>query len=67
MGEFPQRLRAARTKQGWSQNDLAVASGIEKPRLSRYENGWVEPRLSTVEVIADALGVNPAALVGWSK
>lgn len=65
--KFPTRLRVARLRLEWTQDILAEATGIEKPRLSRYENGHVAPRLDTVEVLAKALKVKPQWLVGWEK
>lgn len=64
---FPARLRRARLGKDWTQDVLADRTGIEKPRLSRYENGHIEPRLDTVEVLADALAVSPGWLVGWER
>lgn len=65
--QFGARLRLARRRMDWSQDDLQLASGIGKPRISRYENGHVGPSVQTVKVLADILGVDPAWLVGWKR
>lgn len=58
------RLRDLLEARGWTQSDLAEAAGIGRVAVSRYVNGRREPRAETVAVIASALGVNPADLVG---
>jgi transcriptional regulator with XRE-family HTH domain len=61
---FGQRLRDARIRAGYSQSHLEEISGIPKARLSRYENGHVEPSIQTLERLARALGVSEASLLG---
>jgi transcriptional regulator with XRE-family HTH domain len=61
---FGQRLRETRIKAGFSQSDLEEISGIPKARLSRYENGHVEPSIQTLERLARALAVSEASLLG---
>ena len=45
---FGTRLREARLGAGFSQSELEELSGIPKARLSRYENGHVEPSIQTL-------------------
>jgi transcriptional regulator with XRE-family HTH domain len=59
-----QRLREARLAAGLSQSELEELSGIPKARLSRYENGHVEPSISTLHRLASALNVSEASLLG---
>lgn len=59
-----QRLRAARVGAGLSQSELEDLSGIPKARLSRYENGHVEPSIQTLAKLAQALNVSEASLLG---
>jgi transcriptional regulator with XRE-family HTH domain len=61
---FGHRLRAARVHAGFSQSDLEELSGIPKARLSRYENGHVEPSIQTLARLAGALKVSEASLLG---
>lgn len=51
----PDDIKRARFEKGISQGDLADAAGISQPMLSRIERDDVDPSLSTVQQIADAL------------
>jgi DNA-binding XRE family transcriptional regulator len=55
--EFGRRLSAARVGVDLSQRGLARKAGVRRPHLGKLEAGRMEPRLSTVFAIADALGV----------
>ena len=61
---FGNRLREARVEAGLSQSELEELSGIPKARLSRYENGHVEPSIQTLARLARALNVSEASLLG---
>jgi transcriptional regulator with XRE-family HTH domain len=61
---FGNRLREARLGAGLSQSDLEDISGIPKARLSRYENGHVEPSIQTLARLSRALNVSEASLLG---
>ena len=61
---FGNRLREARLGAGLSQSELEELSGIPKARLSRYENGHVEPSIQTLNRLAKALNVSEASLLG---
>src|SRR4029453_14021779 len=61
---FGNRLREARLSAGLSQSELEEISGIPKARLSRYENGHVEPSIQTLNRLARALNVSEASLLG---
>ena len=61
---FGNRLRETRLAAGLSQSELEEISGIPKARLSRYENGHVEPSIQTLERLARALNVPEASLLG---
>ena len=61
---FGNRLREARLQAGFSQSELEDLSGIPKARLSRYENGHVEPSIQTLARLARALNVSEASLLG---
>jgi transcriptional regulator with XRE-family HTH domain len=49
-------LREARRRRGWSQADLAARLGTTQSALARLEGGGADPRLSTVQRYADAVG-----------
>lgn len=61
---FGNRLREARINAGLSQSELEERSGIPKARLSRYENGHVEPSIQTLARLSRALKVSEASLLG---
>ena len=61
---FGQRLRESRVTAGLSQSELEDISGIPKARLSRYENGHVEPSIQTLARLSRALNVSEASLLG---
>ena len=65
MDTIGERLRAARDRRVWTQEDLARASGVPVVTISRIENDRHEgrPRQSTIRKLADALGIDPAWLV----
>ena len=50
------RLRHRREALGMSQRELAAQIGTTQSAISELENGLGEPRLSTVQRWADALG-----------
>jgi len=58
-------LRAGR---GYSLQDLANHTGLSKTHIFDIERGAsTNPSLSTIEILASALNVSPAYLVGWSS
>ena len=56
-------LKVCRSAKNYSLRELAVRSGFSQSYLSMLETGNRDPKLSTVEQIADALGVPFAILV----
>jgi HTH-type transcriptional regulator/antitoxin HipB len=54
IGEEVRRLRMER---GLSQQELAQRMGLPQSVIARLEAGGVEPRLSTLDRVAQALGV----------
>jgi len=58
------RLRAIRERRGISYRRLAKASGVNLSTIVRLESGDCDPRLSTLEKLAKALGVTVPALLG---
>lgn len=57
------RLRAARLHRDFTQERLAERAGVDRQAVNRIEMGHQSPRLDTLLLIADALGVSLAALV----
>jgi transcriptional regulator with XRE-family HTH domain len=54
-------------KKHWRQQDLADATGLRTGTISRIETGWHNPQLSTVDKIADALGVDADIFLIWDE
>jgi transcriptional regulator with XRE-family HTH domain len=61
---FGANLRRLRERSGLSQEALATrAGGLHRTEISLLERGEREPRLSTVVLLAQALGVKVATLL----
>ena len=58
-------FRELRERAGFNhQLDLAARSGVQQTTISQLELGKVrDPRWSTIEALADALGVAPVVVV----
>ena len=56
-------LRKLRVKHGLSQTDLSDAIGVSYSRISEMENGRANPKLSTLEALANVFGVTVSELV----
>ncbi len=52
------KLAAKRVEKGLSQKFVAAQMGTTQPALARLERGEIDPRLSTLERYAAALGLN---------
>ena len=58
-------IRKYRKAKGLTQNELAEIIGSSQHRIANYERGIREPRLSTIEAIANALDVTVPELLGY--
>ncbi len=56
-------VAALRLRKGWSQAELARRAETSQPYIARLERGLVDPQVSTVKKLAQALGVPVAELV----
>ena len=63
MERFAKKLKALRHARGWTQEELAQKSGINRGYLARLETGYHDPTLTTVQILARALRVKIARLV----
>ncbi len=61
---FASNVRRLRSKKGLSQKALADNVGISVSYVSMLERGQRSPPLETIERMARALRVTPAALLG---
>ncbi len=54
-----EQLRRIRERKGWTQNHLAVVSGVPQPSIWRLENGLIlNPKTSLLRKLAEALEVS---------
>lgn len=59
------RIQELRELKGVSQQDLAAKCNFEKSNMSRLEAGRVNPTLSTLEKIANALEISLSELFNF--
>lgn len=58
-----ERIKKTRLKKSMTQKELADKCGIDSANLRKYEAGKQNPKLGTIEKIAEALGVHEAELL----
>lgn len=62
---FAEAVRAWRQRRGWTQEELSHASGLSTRAIRSLERGrTLSPRRTTVQMLADALQVPKARLMG---
>jgi len=64
LSRFASNVRRLRAKKKLSQKALADKVGISVSYVSMLERGQRSPPLETIEKMAKALGVPPAAMLG---
>jgi transcriptional regulator with XRE-family HTH domain len=60
--EIGEQIKRIRTAKGLSQKEVTMTAKLDKAQYSRIENGKTDPSVSTVERIAQALGVTLSEL-----
>lgn len=66
MEDIIKRIKDRRTQLKYSFQDLADKTGMSKSTLQRYETGFIaNVPLDKLEVLAKALEMSPAYLMGW--
>ncbi len=58
-----ERIKQLRMEKGISQQQLAAALDYEKSNMSRLESGRINPRIATLQKVANVLNVSLAELV----
>ena len=53
--QIKSRIAFHREAHAWTQEDLAIASGVPQSRISAYESGKITPSIPTLIKIADAV------------
>jgi transcriptional regulator with XRE-family HTH domain len=59
-----EKLRGLRKRRVWLIGDLAEESGVHRNVISKLENGRGGAYPETIRKLAEALGVDPAELIG---
>ena len=68
LSELIERIKNRRLALELSYQDLSDATGISKSTLQRYETGFIKKvPINQMEVLARALHVTPAYLMGWEE
>ena len=62
--EFADRLKELRTERGLTQTKLAIAIGVNKSLIAKYELWTSRPRLNTICRLADYFDVSVDYLLG---
>lgn len=57
-------MRQARLRAGLSQRALSKISGIHQQTINSLENGYVQGNISTIEILADAIGISVDEYIG---
>ena len=60
------RIAEARKMKGMSQLDLANAIGTTQQQVAKWESGKIDPRISSLKKIREALGVSLSYLLGMA-
>lgn len=64
---FQMRLREAMKREKLTQEQLAEKAGVSQSGISEYLNGQRSPKIKTIRIMADCLGVDPTWLMGVDK
>lgn len=62
-GSFGANLTAAREHAGLSREELGLRAGLNAATIYRLEGGDRQPRLPTIIVVADVLGMTASDLI----
>ena len=58
-----ENLKKLRLKKKMSQGDISRKLGVDRAYISSIENGRMNPTLTTLEKLAEAIGVNSSELL----
>lgn len=61
--QFGWNLRIARRKAALSQRELAERMGKSQRRIAEWESGKLCPRINSIVLLAEALKIDPGALL----
>lgn len=58
MNHIAEKLKKARKKSGYSQLQVSLKLNISRSNISKYENGLLEPNLSTMQKLIKLYNVD---------
>ena len=61
-GTLAERIRSARERRGWTQEQLAVHADVSRSTIQNLENGRRQPHRGSIKRIAHALGISVESL-----
>ena len=61
---FASKLKQARKETGYTQEQTAMLTGINRSALAKYETGMLEPSIETLGIMADFYEVSADWLLG---
>lgn len=64
LADLGQHIAKVRKSKGYSQDRVCLEAGLSRGALSKIESGRVEPKISTLALIAITIGVPLAKLTG---
>lgn len=66
--EFKDKVKNRRIELNLTLEDVAKIVGVSTPTIQRYESGEIKNvRRDKIKLLADALQVSPAYLMGWDE
>ncbi|HZY78972.1 MAG TPA: helix-turn-helix transcriptional regulator [Cyclobacteriaceae bacterium] len=63
--KFGKRLAHIRFKKGYSLRHLAAVARLDPSDICKYENGTVNPILTTIARLSRTLGIHPRELIDF--
>lgn len=65
--EIGENIRTIRLQKGMTQKQVADICGMADSAIRKYESGQIVPKISTIQRIASALGVDPYSLYSFDQ
>lgn len=64
---FTQKIKAARTDAGYTQQQVAIETGIPRSTISRIESGTRQPDIENLGILIDFYEVSADWILGTGK
>ena len=62
--KFAENIKELRKERGWSQQDLSLKIHYSQQCISQWENGQIEPTLTSLWVLSDVFEISVDELIG---